>query len=64
MFILFRFARTLGGSWFGLTMCDSQSAPEFTTNCTPDSDRNNLVGSNPNAPNYIGKHPGTAFMEL
>ncbi len=50
--------------WFGLTMCDSQSAPEFTTKCTPDSDRNNLVGSNPNAPDYIGKHPGTAFMEL
>jgi hypothetical protein len=50
--------------WFGLTMCDSQSAPEFTTQCTPDSDRNNLVGSNPNAANYIGKHPGTAFMEL
>ena len=50
--------------WFGLTLCDSQSAPEFTTNCTPDSDRNNLVGSNPNAPNYIGKHPGNAFMEL
>jgi hypothetical protein len=50
--------------WFGLTMCDSQSAPEFTTKCTPDSDRNNLVGSNPNAPNYIGKHPGNAFMEL
>jgi hypothetical protein len=35
--------------WFGLTMCDGQSAPEFTTQCTPDSDRNNLVGSNPNA---------------
>jgi hypothetical protein len=50
--------------WFGLTMCDSQSAPEFTTKCTPDSDRNNLVGSNPKARNYIGKHPGTAFMEL
>jgi hypothetical protein len=50
--------------WFGLTMCDSQSAPEFTTQCTPDSDSNNLVGSNPNAPNYIGKHPGNAFMEL
>ena len=50
--------------WFGLTMCDSQSAPEFTTNCTPDSDSNNLVGSDPNAPDYIGKHPGTAFMEL
>jgi hypothetical protein len=50
--------------WFGLTMCDSQSAPEFTTNCAPDSDSNNLVGSNPNAPDYIGKHPGQAFMEL
>ena len=50
--------------WFGLTLCDSQSAPEFTNKCTPDSDRNNLVGSNPNAPNYIGKHPGNAFMEL
>ena len=50
--------------WFGLTLCDSQSAPEFTTKCTPDSDSNNLVGSNPNAPNYIGKHPGNAYMEL
>ena len=50
--------------WFGLTLCDTESAPEFTKTCTPDSDRNNLVGSNPNAPNYIGKHPGNAFMEL
>ena len=50
--------------WFGITLCDSQSAPEFTTKCTPDSDSNNLVGSNPNAPNYIGKHPGNAYMEL
>src|SRR5215472_6268730 len=50
--------------WFGLTMCDNQSAPEFTTACTPDSDANNLVGSNPKASDYIGRHPGTAFMEL
>jgi hypothetical protein len=50
--------------WFGLTLCDSQSAPEFTTQCTPDSDSNNLVGTNPNAPDYIGNHPGNAFMEL
>jgi hypothetical protein len=50
--------------WFGMTLCDSQSAPEYTTNCTPDSDKNNLVGSNPNSPDYIGKHPGNAFMEL
>jgi hypothetical protein len=50
--------------WFGLTLCDSQSAPEFTQTCVPDSDSNNLVGTNPAAPDYIGKHPGTAYMEL
>ncbi len=50
--------------WLGLTLCDTQSAPEFTKHCTPDSDRNNLVGANPAKRNYIGKHPGTAFMEL
>ena len=50
--------------WFGLTLCDSESAPEFTKTCTPDSDANDLVGTSPAAPNYIGKHPGTAVMEL
>jgi hypothetical protein len=50
--------------WFGVTLCDTESAPEFTKKCTPDSDRNNLVGTNPAAPDYIGKHPGNAFMEL
>lgn len=50
--------------WFGLTMCDSESAPEFTKTCVPDSDTNNLVGTNPAAPSYIGKHPGNAFLEL
>ena len=50
--------------WFGLTLCDSESAPEFTKTCAPDTDSNNLVGTNPAAPDYIGKHPGTAFMEL
>ncbi|HYX76097.1 MAG TPA: hypothetical protein VE757_02875, partial [Gaiellaceae bacterium] len=50
--------------WFGLTMCDSESAPEFTKTCTPDSDANALEGSNPNAADYIGKHPGNAFLEL
>ncbi len=50
--------------WFGLTLCDTESAPEFTKICKPDSDKNNLVGANPSAPNYIGKHPGNAFMEL
>jgi hypothetical protein len=50
--------------WFGLTLCDTESAPEFTNKCTPDSDANDLVGTNPAARNYIGKHPGNAFMEL
>jgi hypothetical protein len=50
--------------WFGLAMCDSQSAPEYTPNCTPNTDANNLVGSNPKRPDYVGKHPGTAYMEL
>ena len=50
--------------WFGLTLCDSESSPEFTKKCTPDSDANNLVGTNPHKADYIGKHPGNAFMEL
>ena len=50
--------------WFGMTMCDTESAPEFTKTCTPDSDANNLTGTDPSAPDYIGKHPGTAYMEL
>jgi hypothetical protein len=50
--------------WFGLTLCDTESAPEFTRTCTPDSDANDLVGTNPAAADYIGKHPGNAFMEL
>jgi hypothetical protein len=50
--------------WFGMTMCDTESAPEFTKTCTPDSDANALEGLNPNKPDYIGKHPGNAYMEL
>src|SRR5581483_7365482 len=50
--------------WFGLALCDNQSAPNFSKKCTPDTDRNNLVGTNPAKRNYIGKHPGNAFMEL
>lgn len=51
--------------WFGMALCDNQSAPEFThAPCVPDSDTNIFDGSNPSAANYIGKHPGTAFLEL
>jgi hypothetical protein len=50
--------------WFGMAMCDTQSAPEFTTTCAPDSDANIFDSGDPTAPDFIGKHPGTAFMEM
>jgi hypothetical protein len=51
--------------WFGMAMCDNQSAPEFThAPCTPDTDANIFDSADPNDPHYIGKHPGTAFMEM
>jgi hypothetical protein len=50
--------------WFGMAMCDSQSYPEFTSQCKPDSDANIFDSPNPASPHYIGKHPGTAFMEM
>ena len=51
--------------WFGLDLCDNQSAPEFTHDpCTPNSDTNIFDGADPTQSNYIGHHPGTAFLEL
>jgi hypothetical protein len=50
--------------WFGMTLCDTESAPEYTKTCTPDSDRNDLESPNPQSPNYLGRHPGNAYMEL
>jgi hypothetical protein len=51
--------------WVGMALCDNQSAPEYTAApCTPDTDANIFDGSNPAAADYIGKHPGTAFLEL
>jgi hypothetical protein len=50
--------------WFGLTLCDTESAPEFTKTCVPDSDANALEGLDPTKPDYMGKHPGNAYMEL
>jgi hypothetical protein len=50
--------------WFGVTLCDTESAPEFTKVCRADTDANDLVGTDPRRPDYIGKHPGNAFMEL
>src|SRR5439155_1136756 len=50
--------------WFGMALCDTQSFPLATNVCTPDSDSNIFDNSDPTAPDYIGKHPGTAFMEF
>src|SRR5262245_63665620 len=51
--------------WLGMALCDNQSAPEFThAPCTPNSDTNIKDGSDPALPDYIGRHAGTAFLEL
>jgi hypothetical protein len=51
--------------WLGMDLCDNQSAPEFTHEpCTPDSDTNIFDGADPTQADYIGHHPGTAFLEL
>jgi hypothetical protein len=52
--------------WFGMAMCDTQSAPNpgNITTCAPDSDTNIADNANPQANKYIGNHPGTAFMEM
>jgi len=50
--------------WFGMAVCDSQSFPESTTPCTPDSDANIFDNTDPSASDYLGKHPGGAFVEM
>src|SRR6267143_6113420 len=57
--------------WFGMAVCDDQSAPNPGGSsvgpnilCKPKSDSNIFDGSDPTKPDYIGNHPGTAFMEM
>jgi hypothetical protein len=51
--------------WFSITMCDTESAPNFTKECTPNSDDNaRFRSTDPSSPDYIGRSPGNAFMEL
>lgn len=50
--------------WFGMAMCDSQSFPEFTNTCAADTDANIFDNGDPTSADYIGHHPGTAFMEM
>ena len=50
--------------WLGMNLCDTESCPDFTTKCDPDTDANIFNSADPNSPRFIGKHPGTAFLEL
>lgn len=48
--------------WFGLAMCDTQSYPEQSSTCAPDTDANIFDGQDAQHP--MSQHPGTAFMEM
>jgi hypothetical protein len=57
--------------WLGMAICNDQSSPNPGGSavgpnipCTPDSDSNIYNSPNPSSPRYIGRHPGTAFLEL
>jgi hypothetical protein len=50
--------------WFGMVLCDPQSSPNFTSTCVPGTDANIFDNADPNAPDFIGHHPGSAFLEL
>jgi hypothetical protein len=58
--------------WFGMAMCDDQGGPNPGGSptagpnipCVPDSDSNIYDSPDPGSPRYIGRHPGTAFMEM
>jgi hypothetical protein len=47
-----------------MAICDSQSFPEFTKKCEPNTDENIFDDADPDSQRFIGKHPGTAFLEM
>lgn len=49
---------------FGMVLCDTQSSPNFTHVCEPDTDANIFENPDPNAPDFVGHHPGSAVFEL
>jgi hypothetical protein len=50
--------------WLGMVLCDTESSPEYTKTCVPNTDANIFDGADPNAPDFIGHHPGSAYMEV
>jgi hypothetical protein len=51
-------------NWFGLALCDSQSAPEYRKRCTTSDANHRFTSADPSSPDYVGKAPGGAYMEL
>ena len=50
--------------WFGMALCDDQSAPDPGKSCPADSDKNIYSSTNPHSAKYMGLTPGTAFLEM
>jgi hypothetical protein len=57
--------------WLGMALCNDQSSPNPGGSavgpqvpCEPNSDSNIYNSPDPSSPRYIGRHPGTAFLEL
>jgi hypothetical protein len=50
--------------WLGMVLCDPQSSPNFTHVCVPGTDANIFDNADPKAKDFIGRHPGSAFLEL
>ncbi len=51
--------------WVGMALCDTESSPNPGTKaCPAATDANIFDGTSASAPDYIGNHPGTAFVEV
>ena len=57
--------------WLGMALCNDESSPNPGGSsvgpqvpCAPNSDSNIYNSPDPSSPRYIGRHPGTAFLEL
>ena len=50
--------------WFGMALCDTESAPNFSKACEANTDANIFDSATTTDAHYIGKHPGTAFVEI
>ena len=50
--------------WLGMVLCDTESSPEYTKTCVPNTDANIFDSADPNAPDFIGHHPGSAYLEV